>query len=171
MLTLKELFAGTAELRDKVNPTSSFGVTKVVPSPNLGNILAVQYRFNPLTDKSRSYYDSTIVFHGLEFTQTKDDEHPVGIEVFPGQVVYMAKPSFENTDVSVLCLCADYYYTWWYYTMRKRSHAGVALPAYTRKTAPPPVGMPFRNSSRSPGICKHLLRMTRDLRQKGFLEP
>ena len=170
MLTLGQLIQSTSTFRQKINDTNNFDITQLFPVPFKGNLLVVQARFTPLTDKKRGYYDTVIVFHGLSFQNTENDEHSQGWEILPGKSLYSSKPSLRETGVSVSCLCADFYYTYWLWDKNKSSLAGQNFPAYKRRTAPPEQGgYPRRNPNKIPGLCKHLITLTSYLASEGFI--
>lgn len=168
-VTLNDLFQGTQKLRTNINDTNSFGVVQTAGSPNglLGNTLGIEAKFNSLTDKTRAYYRTMIVFHGLSFTFTSDMEHQIRIEVFPGSFVWTSKPQVSKTDVSVRCTCADYYYTWWYYNKVEGGLAGSDFPRY-KKVANSNRGP--RNPAKTAGVCKHILVLANHLASKGWLK-
>jgi hypothetical protein len=202
MLTLKDFFLSTASFRSKVNPTGNFVPTRAVPilgkstNPNgnlennlLGNALAMQAEFTPLTDNGipvpgggykfkPEKYQTTIVFHGLSWGYQKTTEHPFGVEIFPGQNVWMSKPSFSKTSIAVNCQCKDYYFAAWYYNMQIGSQAGpdkVPDPRYgwdgKRKDGLPLGSAPGPNPGHIPTLCKHLLRFARFCADKGLILP
>jgi hypothetical protein len=166
-VTLQDLFQGTEQLRDKIRDTANFGVTQIFGSPKTNN-LGVEGKFNALTDKSRSFYKTMIVWSGLSIIFTEDAEHPLKIETFPGIFIYTSKPSITGTDVSVRCTCADYYYTWWYYNKSQGGLAGTDFPRYRRKV--PDSGRGPRNPAKVPGCCKHILVLANYMAEKGWLK-
>jgi hypothetical protein len=184
MLTLAKLIQSTASIRTKINDTNSFDITQLFPVPFKGNLLVCQARFTPLTDKKRAYYDTVIVFHGLSFQNTENDEHSQGWEILPGRSIYGSKPSLRNTEVSVSCLCADFYYMWWYFNKEVHSLEGQNFPRYKRKDGEEPgsPGVPHKtksgkpghsrgavNPKKEPGLCKHLLVLAQYLASEGFI--
>jgi len=164
MLTLKQLLLATKNHRTKINATAAFLLRKTAPLP-FANALAFQGRFAALTDKKRAYYDTTIIFHGVNYSQNKSMTFMLKADLLPGQAIYAERPSLNNTLAQVTCTCLDYYYTWWFYNDQQGSLAGEKFPAYTRKTT----HYPERNPEHTAGLCKHLSRMTAELANKGFL--
>jgi hypothetical protein len=170
MLTLSELFGSTQSVRDKVNPTASFGITRIAPIP-IANTLVIGATFNALTDKSKTKYSTVIAFHGLSFVSDRDGKHPLELEIFPGMVKAMQVPSFTQTEVAVACTCKDYYFMWWWWNHEKKSNAGDEFEPYTRKTPNPAEGgRPYVNPLKRAGACKHLLRFARYLSENGWLK-
>jgi hypothetical protein len=184
MLTLAKLIQSTAAIRSKINDTNSFDITKLYPIPFKGNLLVCEARFNALTDKKRSYYDTTVVFHGLNFQNVKDAEHPQGFQIFKGYNVFCNKPSLRSTEVTVSCLCADFYYMWWYFNKRAGSLDGQNFPSYHRKDGQKPGSPGVAHKTKSgnighsrgavnpqeePGLCKHLLALVEYMASEGFI--
>lgn len=169
MATLQQLLRSTGALRTNVNPTADFGVSKLLPIPPSG-ALVVQGRFTALTDrKHMKFYEPTIIFLGIEYTNKKDGQHPKSVEVTPGAVLFYNQPSLTRSDCMVVCQCMDYKFTWGYYNRQEGSDIMKYDYSYTRKTPPPPEGYPYRNPTESPGLCKHLIRLGKYLKDKGFV--
>ena len=146
-----DLVKMTANLRRDFNKASFVGIRKMAPFP-VTNSFAIQARFNALTDSERSYYDTVIVFHHLNFGPKQTKELPLEIEPISDKVLYMERPSLSDSNISctVICTCADYFWTWWYHNRHKaRAHAWGDLPEpvevtgrSTRKTDHKPYGSP-----------------------------
>jgi hypothetical protein len=158
--------SGVGKNRDHINPTGSFSMTKVAAIP-VGGALAVQARFKPWSDRTRSFYDVTIIFNGLEFVDQQDETHDFGIEVTPGKVMWCAKPSYASTPVQIGCFCQDYRHTFFWWDKRVNSYAGYDFPPYRRKTTT----RGRRNLRGTPSLCKHALAMIKSLGQSGFVIP
>lgn len=163
MLSLLDLIKGTSNLRDKINSTNSFKVEKLVPIPSLG-VLAIQARYNALTDEGKANYQSTIMFHDIDFADKKDNDHPTSMKVGK-QIVWVSRPTVD-TDVQVRCTCKDFYFTWWAWVAKQDSFAGKPFPKYRRKTKT----YPERNPGHIPGLCKHLLRLAKYLKDKRVIK-
>lgn len=205
MLSLRDFFQSSAQFRDHVNPTNNFRVGQVVPilgggrGDSLGNELALQAVFLPLTDKGVPVYTTdsygkkhligynyppkeylvTIVFHGLSYVYKKDTEHQFGVEIFAGQPVWMSRPSFSRTAVTCNCQCKDFYFACAYWNSKEFALAGpdkVPDVRYgwdgKRKDGKPLGSIPSPNPDPgTPLLCKHLLRFSRYLADKGLLLP
>jgi hypothetical protein len=169
MLSCLELVQRTFDLRDHVNATNSFELTRIVPLPmrGYGGLLGVEARFNPLTDKKKDHYTTIMVWHGVEWQNFKDSDHPFGMEIIPGYAMYCNRPSMAKTPVTVSCNCADYYYTWWWFDKEHTSYEGPKLPAY--KKVPGSTRGP-RNPAKAPGICKHLIAFITYLKKRNFIK-
>ncbi len=160
--------------RTQVNDVASFSLSKIAPIPAFDSI-ALQFRFLPFSDQSRTFYEVTFLFHEVSYQDEKDELHDLGIQIMPGTVQYIQRPSYSLTPCAVGCMCADFCWTWAHY-VNDRGSGAAALSyypstGYIRKTPPPPRGRPWRNPNRTASICKHLMIAGRQLSQRGFLRP
>jgi hypothetical protein len=160
--------------RAQVNAVASFSVSKIVPIP-MFKAIAVQFRFLPYSDISRSFYESTFLFYDITYQDEQDIDHDLGIEIVPGTVKYIQRPSYSQSPCAVACMCLDFAYSWALSLEQRGSGAAnisyYVSHNYVRKTPNPPLGRPFRNPLAVPSICKHLLRSSRALSQRNFLRP
>lgn len=167
MMTLAQLFATTAKFRQgkPVNPSHMTKVQTLAAIP-VGQVFVCEARFKPLTELKMPFHQCTIVFHDMEFVLEKDAAHPVTVELEPGKIVYMNKPSVSKTKCKVRCTCAWYYFAGWFADNKRQAHAGTFMPRYIRKTPPPPIGRAYVNPSLTPNVCKHLLNFAIYLQQR-----
>lgn len=168
LLTLQQIFNSTRQLRDHVNPTNSFELTRAAGLPYL-SIFAIQAQYQPLTQEDAAYHEVTLLFHDMRFNATRTEDYNFEVDVVPSFRMYTHKPSFATQRVQVRCTCADYYFTWWLSLNHYNSLAGPEMPLYKRLTPPPPVGLPLRNPNSVPGACKHITRFSRYLVEKNFV--
>lgn len=106
------------------------GIRKTATFP-ITNSFAIQGRFNAISTNERSYYDTVIVFHFLNFGPKQTKELPIEINPVHDAVLYMERPSLSDINhlVTVTCTCDDYFWTWWYNNRHKaRAHAWGDLP-------------------------------------------
>lgn len=165
--TLATLMAGTASLRTKVNQVGTFGITDIAPLPDVneqGKVdLAIEATFNPFSDLSRTYYKTVVIFDELTYQKERDATHPLRLELFPGIFLYCQRPSISKNTVRVRCLCADWIFFYFWATKERGATAGKDFKPYVKKT-----DSPYRNPS-TPGLCKHLIRLSEYLSSNGFL--
>ena len=96
----------------------------------------------------------------------------------PGAVLYEVQIAFfgleehetpsVNGNVGVRCSCPAYYFWCWYANHSAGCNFGTRFAPYIRKTPPPPVGLPYRNPSNIPMICKHLILLSNVLSSINF---
>jgi len=160
--------------RQQVNPVASFSVSKLAPIPAF-DAFAVQFRFLPYSDTSRTFYEVTYLFHDITYVEEQDAEHDLGVEIVPGTVRYINRPSYTRSPVQVSCMCQDFAFCFAVALDRRDSLAAnlsyYPSAGYIRRTPPPPSGRPWANEKMVPTICKHLLRSVRTLSQKSFIQP
>ena len=73
------------------------------------------------------------------------------------------KPSLKSDKAKVSCTCDAHYYYFWFFNKKNDAHAGSNFPRYERKTPPPPEGREEKNPTKTPGMCKHLAFLVREL--------
>lgn len=74
-----------------------------------------------------------------------------------------ATPEINGTDVRVRCSCASFYF-WFAEADRKyKALQGRPFKAYERRTPPGDPRYPPKNPNMIPGMCKHLLLLTKTL--------
>lgn len=166
MLTLQGLIDSTRTIRNKVNPTGPFILTKIAPVP-VADVIALQARFRALTDsKTRRNHDASVVFHEVAFSDSRTNSQTKSIEISRNITKWYQPPSMSKNPVAVRCTCSDMYYMWWFWNNGEGAWAGPELDPYTR--VPGSTRGPV-NPEKASGLCKHLLRFLRYLVQNGFL--
>ena len=129
-----------------------------VASPNQGIVM--------VKAKSRSsakQYDTRMSFEGIEFQGTEDDEgnNTTTFQTPDGQEYAIVPAEYNNSEVRVSCSCLDFYYRFAVYNSKDSSLLGNPPPPYVRKTD----GGEPRNPNEVPGMCKHLMALSDDLKQ------
>lgn len=115
-------------------------------------------------------YDLVMVFFNVDFSDTKDGNHPVEVPVIqkggPKIYKYMEVLDVEKHPVAVFCACTSFRFVCEWYLKEANSLAAArkARP-YTRKTQ----SRPSVNPLRLPCVCKHLYMYSLELRTRGFL--
>lgn len=78
-----------------------------------------------------------------------------------GSNYYILYTSGSSTDAKVNCTCKDFRWRFAYYNAGDGSLAGEPPEPYVSKTNRPPV-----NPDKSPGLCKHLLKLKKELERE-----
>ena len=68
------------------------------------------------------------------------------------------------SNVGVFCDCEDYQFRFAQYNIQNNCHIGPNPQNYVKKTDRPPV-----NPSRVPGMCKHIIKVSDELKDQGIL--
>ena len=130
------------EFKAKVNPSGRF--------PSRGN--SVQLGKQGITFPG--IYTATLVFRN---SSNKDGPNPA-----------LAPPSVTKDRVRVKCNCAAYFFWFIQANHGRQAQEGARGPRYKRVT--PDSGIAPKNPSMIPGMCKHLLYLTKVLKTRGFLQ-
>lgn len=105
-------------------------------------------------------YGPCILFKGVNY-QGK----AVKITASDGLQYNFDKLSLENTDVLVRCNCPDFFWRFNYYDHLDKSLYGTKRKKYESHGGPP------ANPLELPGMCKHIMKMTKVISESGiFLE-
>lgn len=105
-------------------------------------------------------YGPCILFKGVNY-QGK----AVKITASDGLEYSFDKLSLENTDVLVRCNCPDFFWRFNYYDHLDKSLYGTKRKKYESHGGPP------ANPLELPGMCKHIMKMTKVISESGiFLE-
>lgn len=166
MATLRELIASREKLRNNVPNCKPCQIRKYIPDP-VHNAIAISAKFDSM--KGGGHYAVLMVFKELDIERERDELHPIGIEILPGQWGFFERPSASGTRVGVVCTCPDYYFTWWKWNKNNGAFASVNMPAYQRTTPKPPVGRPYKNPNQEMGVCKHIIAMGDKLLEGNWL--
>ena len=78
------------------------------------------------------------------------------------------KPVLGTSRAMVRCSCDSYFFYFAYPNKKAKALLGGRLKTYQRKTPPPPKGRPYKNPSNIPGLCKHLIFLSKFLQEKGI---
>lgn len=83
-----------------------------------------------------------------------------------GRDVSKLKPKASKDRALVSCGCDSYYYMWWWGNKKVKAHEGSPYKAYKRKTT----DRPELNPQGIPGMCKHLIYVTQELKRKRLIQ-
>lgn len=108
-------------------------------------------------------YQQVIQFNGVTF-ENEDTDTNVTVPTADGREQSMQPLELSRHNVKVRCTCLDFYYRFANYNSQDKSLVGKAPPVYVKKTDRPPV-----NPSRTPGVCKHLLKLVEELQKAGVV--
>lgn len=118
------------------------------------------------TRSSAKQYDTRMFFHGVTYLRDEDEQGTGFVfQTEDGQEFTIDPLSYANDDVEVSCSCLDFYYRFAVWNNKDGSLFGNPPDPYINKTDNrEPV-----NPTRTPGLCKHLIALTDNLRQERFL--
>jgi hypothetical protein len=81
-----------------------------------------------------------------------------------GQAYTIEPVQYRGTDVQVSCNCLDFYYRFSAWNHGDGSLLGDPPPPYVKKTDSEPV-----NPNEVPGLCKHLMALTNELKRERII--
>ena len=131
-----------------------------IPAPNNGMVEVAAK-----TRSSAKMYQTRMRFDDIQFVEAEEGGgRNTTFTASDGQEYTIEPVSYGNNDVKVSCGCLDFYYRFSVWNDRDGSLYGNPPPPYVKKTDKEPV-----NPSQTPGLCKHLIALTNELRQERFL--
>lgn len=126
--------------------------------------------------RSSNVYKTVIRLNGVEFIddsrynflQNSEEENSDKYNIFQftgsdGSQYYASYDRSNSLDVQVGCTCQDFRWRFAYYNSGDGSLVGDPPDPYVRKTDRPPV-----NPNKTPGVCKHLMRLKKELEREEF---
>lgn len=102
-------------------------------------------------------YSPIIVFKNVNYNGKE-----VKITASDGLQYFFDKLSLENTDVLLRCNCADFFWRFNHYNKLDKSLYGTPRKKYESQGGPP------ANPMELPGMCKHLMKMTKVVSEAGI---
>ena len=134
-----------------------------IPAP--GNRLV---RVKATTRSSAKNYETRMAFTEVVYLDDEEDatlNNQAVTFTAPDEQTYMIEPiQYRGTDVRVSCSCLDFYYRFAAWNAGDGSLLGNSPPPYVKKTDSEPV-----NPNRVPGLCKHLMALTNELRRERII--
>jgi hypothetical protein len=109
-------------------------------------------------------YKTAILFKGVNYHRERDVPNLARL-MTGGEEYLLDRLSLEDTDVMLRCNCGDFYWRFNYYNHLDRSLYGRKRRAYEAVGGRPPA-----NPTESPGMCKHLMKTVRALRESGVIQ-
>lgn len=134
-----------------------------VASPTQGIVMV-----KATSRSSAKQYDTRMSFEGVEYQQGEEDEggNTTSFQSPDGQDYTIVPVDYNNSEVRVSCSCLDFYYRFAVWNSKDSSLLGNPPAPYVSKTK----GGEPRNPNQVPGMCKHLMALTEDLRQEGIVK-
>lgn len=166
--TAKTLFRSTVKFKKwRKNYSKSGKITAHQPIPfrGTGSILFTQLHKG--VTQAPDNHKVVIMFSGLKFSD-KSFRNCLQVE-YKGSTYYIEKPKLSKTTIRVRCSCKDFYFCFSLWDYQTRCIVGPKPKKYTRKTPAPPVGRPYRNPKKFPGLCKHVFNALEYLKSKGYV--
>jgi hypothetical protein len=106
--------------------------------------------------------EAIILFKGVRYKEGRG-RGVVPVSTNSGKTVFLEALSSKKTDVNVRCSCKDFQFRFNYYDHLDRSLFGRKRAKYEG------IGLWLANPSELPGMCKHLMKMTKALSESGVL--
>ncbi len=117
------------------------------------------------TNSNGNQYQQSIQFNNVTFEPT-DTETNATFTASDGTEAHVQPLDLNAINVKVRCNCLDFYHRFANYNSQDKSLVGKAPPVYVRKTTTrPPV-----NPLRTPGLCKHLIKVVDELKRIGMVK-
>jgi hypothetical protein len=104
-----------------------------------------------------------ILFRQVQYKK-EEGRGTVSIEASNGQRVHLESLSLSNNDVLVRCTCQDFRWRFCHWNKDDKSLYGRDRSRYEASLNPG-----SSNPEKSPGICKHLMKMAKILGESGVL--
>jgi hypothetical protein len=159
-LTIQEILASTKKFGRKLE-----GVPVVYIDQSLLLPKAEIVRFHTTTPSSRDDdYEQILEFYWVELSREKDRGHQVLVKTKSGKSGYIKKLDRRNYPIAVRCSCQDYRFTWARANQLAGAFTGPKFPAVKVKGTRGP-----RNPQNMPGVCKHLMGVFKELKDKGYI--
>lgn len=163
MTTVTQLIRGTETVRDRAEPAS--GSVSINQSRYAAGTKTLMLSGDVASaSKKTSRYSVVMVFQNIDHRESRSGNFRIPFDI-EGRRVYIETPRASHHDVRVRCSCTDYTHTWAWWNNKNNALFGSKYPPYSRKTK----DAPERNKAHQPGMCKHLLAVTQQLRNVGVM--
>ena len=113
-------------------------------------------------NESRTY-SPMILFKGVQYTEGLS-RGIVELHIDQNERVFLERLSYENTDVLLRCNCKDFHWRFTHWNKVDQSLYGRDRKKYEAKYHPGSA-----NPTKSPGMCKHLMKMMQVLGESGII--
>lgn len=121
-------------------------------------------RISSTTTSNGNEYKQFMDIRNVEF-QPSDSGNTVPIRGLYGNYHDITPSELNSTNVGVYCNCQDYQMRFAYYNVQNNCHVGAPPKPYTKTSDRPEV-----NPQHVPGMCKHLLKLTEELKKQKILQ-
>lgn len=108
-------------------------------------------------------YNCVIEFSNIEY-EVEDTPANISFQAADGEEYHIKPINLANNNAKVSCNCLDFYYRFSSRNNNNNSLYGQPPPPYIKKTDRPSV-----NPRNVPGVCKHILATTQELRDQGVV--
>lgn len=132
-----------------------------VAAPRNGTIIVK----SQVKSDSGNTYSPTIQFDGVEFAE-EDTSDNVTFKAADGKDYHIDQVNLYDDNAKVHCNCLDFYWRFGKYNADVNSLFGEPGRPYVRKTNTHPPA----NMQKTPGVCKHLLKLTDELRKNRLVQ-
>lgn len=161
LLTLAELHKRSKKLRESFNTAGAVKVLSM--KPLVGNATLT---VNAEAFGKKGKYPMTVTFYDVEFADEQTRDYPLAVTPERGTRFYMPQLEEDGNPVQVRCQCPDFRFTWAEWDRKESALSGRNFPKYKRKTET----RPPRNPAETPGLCKHLIKLTEKLKRDRVLK-
>lgn len=135
-------------------------------TPYLGTKMLL-FRGLATSSKGGGRYKTVVSFTKVKFEPESTNTN-VTFTASDGEEYNIQPIKLSVNNVKVRCQCLDHYFRFATWNFNDKSIYGRAPKPYRRKTPPPPIGRPWANPSRTPGLCKHILKTIQALLDSGI---
>lgn len=147
--------------RDQNSKRVQVFTTNFIPSVQNNSL---EIRAKTKTDKGA--YDSLIYLENVEYVQDESDPSVVSFKS-ADNTEHFIKPVEAGSNVKVNCTCLDFYYRLAVWNDKNNALQGDAPQPYVRK---PNSRRPPANPSKTPGVCKHLIKLFDHIKREGIVK-
>lgn len=146
-------FVPATKKRQHATTPVQIQTVELVPAPQSNTLEA-----RGLAVSAGNKYQPIILFLDVAY-QDEDTGENITFTAVDGNDYHVLPISLTNNNVKVRCTCMDFRWRFSIYNQKAGSLHGPGPELYQKKTNRPP-----NNPSRFPGLCKHLLRFSTELK-------
>lgn len=154
---------GFPNTKRRQHVTHEVRVTGIQYTPMLQNgILRIN---SSTTSNNGNAHTQALDIRDINF-QPENSGNNVTIQDNSGRSHSVTPAKLNVSTVAVYCDCEDYQMRFANFNIQNNCHLGPPPPRYIRKTTTRPPA----NPNQVPGMCKHIIKVTDELKQLGILE-
>lgn len=143
------------ETRGRQNATGPVAINQLEYIPYIQN---GELHVNAVAVSSGNQYQPTVAFRNVQFQE--QDGSAITFRAADNNEYHITPIQLSGSNVRVRCTCLDFYYRFAAWNAGDNSLAGRPAPPYNATGQRPPV-----NPTRTPGVCKHIIKVVERLRQ------